>query len=85
MSISTEFQTPPEFDLHMLRQGDRIQVSEPGASHYSGVVDLIAPSLGIIWLRQDGLGERKLILCPDYLLQQSATSHWDLKIFGSKE
>ncbi|MET3773003.1 hypothetical protein ACJJV6_08450 [Arthrobacter nitrophenolicus] len=91
VSKSPETQAPGDFDetqlfdLRMLGQGDRIHVSEDDTLRYSGVVDTSAPSLGIIWIRQDGLGERKLIICTDYRLRQARTSHWDLKVFEREE
>lgn len=74
-----------KFELHALRQGDPIQLWERNVFRGSGIVDLSAPALGIIWIHQDGLGERKLILCPEYHLQQTPTSHWDLEILESED
>lgn len=73
------------FDLQMLGQGDRIDVFEDYTSRYSGVVDTSAPSLGIIWIRLQGLGERKIILCTDYQLRQDPPRHWNLTVFSNVE
>jgi hypothetical protein len=73
------------FDLQMLGQGDQIQVCEDGTLPYSGVVDTSAPSLGIIWIRLEGLGERKLIFCTDYRLRRDRTKQWDLTVLPSGE
>jgi hypothetical protein len=90
-SRSAERHTPSRFvegqlfDLQMLGDGDRIQVLEDYTSRYSGVVDTNAPSLGIIWIRIDGLGERKLILCTDYRLRKDSAQQWDLRVFSYGE
>ena len=73
------------FDLQMLGQGDQIQVCEDGTLPYSGVVDTSAPSLGIIWIRLEGLGERRLIFCTDYRLRRDRTKQWDLTVLPSCE
>lgn len=91
VSKSVENHTPSNvdetqlFELQMLGQGDQIQVCEDETSRYSGVVDTSAPSLGIIWIRLEGLGERKLILCTDYRLRQNRTKQWDLAVFSYGE
>lgn len=88
VSKSAEDRTPSRLDegqlldLEMLGEGDRIQVIEDYTSRYSGVVETSAPFLGIIWIRLEGLGERKLILCTDYRLRQNRTRQWDLTVFS---
>lgn len=81
----TERKTSAPSDLHMLEVRDRIEVWADGMPIYSGAVDESAPALGILWIRQDGLGERRLIHCRTYLLHRARDHHWILNTFESEE
>ncbi|MFE4079169.1 hypothetical protein [Paenarthrobacter sp. YIM B13468] len=77
-TTSTEFQDNDRCGLEELRQGERINAWEGNVLISAGVVDLAAPSLGIVWIQQDGLRERKLILCQNYDLHRGPAGQWDL-------
>ncbi|MFI7583489.1 hypothetical protein ACH9DO_06825 [Kocuria sp. M1N1S27] len=41
---------------------------------YVGVVDLIAPDLGVVWIREGDLGERRLLEVGEYTLYRCTSS-----------
>ncbi|MEV4954093.1 hypothetical protein [Paenarthrobacter nitroguajacolicus] len=82
---STDFYDNDRQDIEMLQPGDQINAWEGNVLISSGLVDLTAPDLGIIWIRQFGLGERKLILCLDYDLHRGPTGQWDLHVEEGQE
>lgn len=79
-TTSAEFHDDDRCDLEMLRNGEHINAWEGSILISSGLVDLAAPSLGIVWIRQDGLRERKLILCPNYDLRRGPCGQWNLHV-----
>lgn len=81
VAIRVEPESKEPFDLHMLDLGDWIQTWEDGVPSHSGIVDDRAPALGVVWIRRDGLGERKLVHCPAYRLHRTRKNHWALRIF----
>lgn len=44
-----------------LRRGDRIEARNSHQQRYVGVVDTVARELGMVWIREIRLGERKLL------------------------
>lgn len=44
-----------------LRKGDRIEARDRYQQRYVGIVDLVARELGMVWIRETHLGERKLL------------------------
>ena len=55
-------------DLTRLRKGHWIQAWLGRELRYVGVVDLLAPDLGMVWIREGNLGERKLLDASEYTL-----------------
>lgn len=37
-----------------------------GVAHWTGTVETVAVPLGVVWIREDGLGERKLLDLREY-------------------
>lgn len=46
--------------------GQRVQAQGHGAAHWAGTVETVAVELGVVWIREDGLGERKLLDLREY-------------------
>ncbi|PLC12816.1 hypothetical protein AUQ48_12005 [Kocuria flava] len=44
-----------------LRRGDRIEARNSYQQRYVGIVDTVARELGMVWIRETHLGERKLL------------------------
>jgi hypothetical protein len=44
-----------------LRRGDRIEARHSHQQEYVGIVDVVARDLGVVWIREARLGERKLL------------------------
>lgn len=44
-----------------LRRGDRIEARHSYQERYIGIVELVARELGVVWIRETRLGERKLL------------------------
>lgn len=60
-----------------LAQGDRIEVRRGGRVLFGGLVDEVAPALGIVWIREHALNERRI-------LDPAGVSIWrDLSAEGS--
>ena len=49
-----------------LRLGQRVQAQVHGVAHWTGTVETVAVPLGVVWIREDGLGERKLLDLREY-------------------
>ncbi|MGQ1795871.1 hypothetical protein ACT4S5_01855 [Kocuria oceani] len=47
--------------LAEIRRGDRIEARHSYQPRYVGVVELVARELGVVWIRETHLGERKLL------------------------
>ena len=47
--------------LEQLLPGHRVQAQVHGIPHWTGTVEAVAVPLGVVWIREDGLGERKLL------------------------
>ncbi|GAA3684147.1 hypothetical protein GCM10023081_22280 [Arthrobacter ginkgonis] len=48
-------------DISALTKGDRIEVRRGGLVLFGGLVDEAAPELGIVWLREHTLNERRIL------------------------
>lgn len=44
-----------------LRRGDRIEARDSYQQRYVGIVDIVARELGLVWIREAHLGDRKLL------------------------
>ncbi|ALU40096.1 hypothetical protein AS188_10475 [Kocuria flava] len=49
-----------------LLPGQRVQAQMHGVVHWMGTVETVAIPLGMVWIREDGLGERKLLDLREY-------------------
>ncbi|MEX5237846.1 hypothetical protein [Kocuria arenosa] len=52
--------------VDQLRLGQRVQAQGHGVAHWTGTVETIAVELGVVWIREDGVGERKLLDLREY-------------------
>ncbi len=49
-----------------LRPGQVVQARFRGVVHWTGTVETVSVALGVIWIRENGLGERKLLDLQEY-------------------
>ena len=56
-------------DLYRVVHGDRMEVWNKGHLLYAGTVDEVDPADGVVWICEDGLGERKMIHAQQYRLR----------------
>ncbi|MEX5299871.1 hypothetical protein RCG67_13955 [Kocuria sp. CPCC 205292] len=52
--------------VEQLQLGQRVQAQLHGVAHWTGTVETVAVPLGVVWIREDGLGERKLLDLREY-------------------
>ena len=52
--------------VERLGLGQRVQAQGHGAAHWTGTVETVVVPLGVVWIREDGLGERKLLDLREY-------------------
>lgn len=52
--------------VEQLHPGQRLQAQVRGVPHWTGTVETVAVELGVVWIREDGLGERKLLDLREY-------------------
>lgn len=55
--------------LDALQPGDHLEAWEDQTLHYTGTVDEVAPALGVVWIREAGLGLRKMLSVHQYRLR----------------
>lgn len=48
-------------DLTQFHPGDQLEAVRQGVVHHQGVVEDIAPAVGVVWVRDSGIGERKML------------------------
>lgn len=58
-------------DLAALRRGDDIEARDLNMTRHRGLVVDTAPGLGIIWIREHGLGTRKIIHQEEFSIWQA--------------
>lgn len=58
--------------LARVEPGDRVEAWEHGRPRFSGTVSEVAPRLGIMWIREDATGLRRLVSVRDHRLRRSA-------------
>lgn len=72
-STDDEEPTPPPAPRSVeLMPGDRVHVWDGAVLHCSGVVEIVAEDLGVIWVREDGtngIGARRLLDVGEYQVQ----------------
>lgn len=49
-----------------LLPGQRVQARVHEVVHWTGTVETVATPLGVVWIREDGLGKRKLLDLREY-------------------
>lgn len=59
--------------LSTLRPGDHLQAWEHGLLCHSGVVEEVAPELGVVWIREPGLGGRKMLSADQHQLRSGGS------------
>lgn len=57
--------------LVLLSPGDSIIVTRYGKVRFRGTVDEVSSRLGLVWIRESDLGERKLFCRPDYAFHRA--------------
>lgn len=55
--------------LSALRPGDHLEAWENGMLRHAGVVEEVAPDLGVVWIRERGLGARKMLSADQHCLR----------------
>ncbi len=43
-------------------EGEHVEVVDSAGTKFSGTVEQVAPEIGAAWIREDGLGERRLVI-----------------------
>ncbi|MET1034659.1 MAG: hypothetical protein ABWX68_05415 [Arthrobacter sp.] len=43
-------------------EGEHVEVVDSAGTKFSGTVEQVAPEIGAAWIREDALGERRLVL-----------------------
>lgn len=56
-------------DLAFVEPGDRLEARRQGTTHYQGIVEQLVPRLGVVWIREAGTGERKMLDTADFDLR----------------
>jgi hypothetical protein len=46
-------------------KGEHVEALDLAGTRISGTVEQVAPEIGAAWIREDGLGERRLIIPDD--------------------
>lgn len=54
--------------VNHLLPGHRVQARVDGVTHWTGTVETVSVELGVVWIREDGPGERKLLDLREYQL-----------------
>lgn len=49
-----------------LLPGQQVQARVNGVVHWTGTVETVSVPLGVVWIREAGLGERKLLDLQEY-------------------
>lgn len=62
-------------NLSEVAHGGRMEVWDQAHLLYAGVVDQVDPAHGVVWILEDGIGERKMIHAPQYHLRYCSTSY----------
>jgi hypothetical protein len=46
-------------------EGEHVEALDLAGTRISGTVEQVAPEIGAAWIREDGLGERRLVITDD--------------------
>lgn len=60
---------PQPCDLRALRVGDCIEAWDHDTLHHRGRVEETAPQLGVVWIREIGGGERKMVSTDEHSIR----------------
>jgi hypothetical protein len=55
-------------------RASRWQARVHGIVHWQGTVETVSVALGVLWIREDGIGKRKLLDLQEYQLHPHDTS-----------
>lgn len=58
-------------DLTQVRPGDLLEAVSQGVVHHQGVVEDTAPAVGVVWVRDARIGERKMLATDNFELRIS--------------
>lgn len=61
-------------DLALLRPGDMIEARQWDTVCHRGEVDIVVPGLGLLWLLEEPLKNRRLIEAQDYSIRKVQSS-----------
>ena len=64
-----ELDSASSCELSTLRPGDHLEAWEHGMLCHAGVVEEVAPELGVVWIREPGLGARKMLSVDQHQLR----------------
>ena len=53
-------------ELAAVQPGDRLEAWCQEMIHHQGIVEEMVPRLGVVWIREDGTGERKMLDTTDF-------------------
>lgn len=62
----SEYSLTEPVRLAYLRPGDGVHVTCRGEKCFGGIIDEISSTLGLVWIREPVMGERKLFSPPEY-------------------
>lgn len=60
-------------DLNEIVHGGRVEVWDQDHLLYAGVVEDVDSAHGVVWILEDGIGERKMVHVEQYRLQRCST------------
>ena len=55
-----------------LRPGERVQAWAGEVVHWSGTVETVSAELGVVWIREDGMGARRLLDLDEHQVRPEA-------------
>ena len=60
---------PSHLNLASVQPGHRLEAWYRGTVRYQGVVEELVPHLGVVWIRETGSGQRKMLDTADFDLR----------------
>ncbi|MDV8146075.1 hypothetical protein [Arthrobacter sp. B10-11] len=60
---------------YKVQKGDFVASTKEGGSPVRGEVEQAAPEIGVVWIREDELGERRMLLMSDLVPEVSWRDH----------
>lgn len=68
-SIANAARTTTGPTAQQLHPGQVVQARIRGVVHWAGTVETVSAALGVVWILENGLGERKLLDLREYQVQ----------------